>query len=319
MLYNMAKNYYKCECGKEFNNPQSFNGHKSHCEIHQIKKWGSLDKKNSCDKQFREATLHSNEAKHKVSEERKSSELIEWISSNPRCECCGKVITEKFGSGRFCSIECANKRTHSNETKIKIGMSLKNSERRIISNVNRREKCVERYYNSPKVCQKCGKLLPFEQRNLKYCSDECRSIGKAELSFDKLHKIDTSKHWRGNFKWGTYKGFWCDSSWELAFVMYCTDNAINIIQNHDFFEYYYNGKTHRYTPDFIVDGVYIEIKGYFTDKDKEKLEQFPKDSIIKLITKIDVMKYVKYAKSKYGIRYFELYDKNFPNWMNYAE
>lgn len=27
---------YKCECGKEFDNPQSFNGHKSHCKIHAI-------------------------------------------------------------------------------------------------------------------------------------------------------------------------------------------------------------------------------------------------------------------------------------------
>ena len=25
---------YKCECGREFNKANSFNGHKSHCEIH---------------------------------------------------------------------------------------------------------------------------------------------------------------------------------------------------------------------------------------------------------------------------------------------
>jgi len=25
---------YKCECGKEFDNSQAFNGHKSHCKIH---------------------------------------------------------------------------------------------------------------------------------------------------------------------------------------------------------------------------------------------------------------------------------------------
>jgi hypothetical protein len=27
---------YICECNREFNNPQSFNGHKSHCKIHMI-------------------------------------------------------------------------------------------------------------------------------------------------------------------------------------------------------------------------------------------------------------------------------------------
>lgn len=30
----MKKSYYICDCGKEFTNPQSFNGHKRHCVIH---------------------------------------------------------------------------------------------------------------------------------------------------------------------------------------------------------------------------------------------------------------------------------------------
>ena len=33
---------FKCECGKEFSNPQSFAGHKTHCKQHQIAKYGSL-------------------------------------------------------------------------------------------------------------------------------------------------------------------------------------------------------------------------------------------------------------------------------------
>ena len=33
----------KCICGKEFTNPQAFNGHKSHCEIHLKNKYSSLD------------------------------------------------------------------------------------------------------------------------------------------------------------------------------------------------------------------------------------------------------------------------------------
>ena len=30
----MKKGHYVCECGREFDDTQSFNGHKSHCEIH---------------------------------------------------------------------------------------------------------------------------------------------------------------------------------------------------------------------------------------------------------------------------------------------
>lgn len=41
------------------------------------------------------------------------------------CEKCGKEVTEKFGSGRFCSKSCANSRIRADETKQKIGNSVK--------------------------------------------------------------------------------------------------------------------------------------------------------------------------------------------------
>lgn len=41
------------------------------------------------------------------------------------CQNCGKIMTEKYGSGRFCSKSCANTRHHSQETKQKISISNK--------------------------------------------------------------------------------------------------------------------------------------------------------------------------------------------------
>ena len=35
----------------------------------------------------------------------------------------------------------------------------------------------------------------------------------------------------GRGKKGWYKGFFCDSSWELAYVVYCLDHKINITRN----------------------------------------------------------------------------------------
>lgn len=35
---------YKCECGKEFEKPNSFNAHKSNCRDHYIAKYGSDEK-----------------------------------------------------------------------------------------------------------------------------------------------------------------------------------------------------------------------------------------------------------------------------------
>ena len=58
---------------------------------------------------------------------------------------------------------------------------------------------------------------------------------------------------KGFFKWGTYKGIHCDSSWELAYVMYNLDHDIEFERCIDHFTYYdKNGKSHEYFPDFIL-------------------------------------------------------------------
>ena len=49
------------------------------------------------------------EIKKQRSEELRREKLRVWISEHHCCEICGKVMTEKYGSGRFCSKQCANK------------------------------------------------------------------------------------------------------------------------------------------------------------------------------------------------------------------
>ena len=58
-----------------------------------------------------------------------------------------------------------------------------------------------------------------------------------------------------------YKNIWCDSSWELAFVIYHLDNNFTIERNKLGLDYNYNNKDRKYFPDFIVDNIYYEIKG----------------------------------------------------------
>lgn len=66
----------------------------------------------------------------------------------------------------------------------------------------------------------------------------------------------------GRGKKGYYKGFWCDSTYELAYIIYCLDHNISISRNKEYFIYEYQGKQHRYYPDFVVEGILIEIKGF---------------------------------------------------------
>jgi len=67
-----------------------------------------------------------------------------------------------------------------------------------------------------------------------------------------------------------------DGSWELDVAKTLDENCINWTRNKNRFEYYYDGKSRFYTPDFfLVDlKIYLEVKGYQTEKDIAKWNYF---------------------------------------------
>ena len=162
---------YICECSKEFDSAQKFNGHKSHCKIH-LAAVGKLDAYE--DRQAR-ASATGRKAKKTYCETKKLQYLNAWLSEKHTCEKCGKVMTEKFGSGRFCSRACANSHQLSEDTKSKISKTLVNhlptsgqrsyqSKRLLIAKEN--------YSKNIKYCSICGKILPFDRRFYKTCGGE---------------------------------------------------------------------------------------------------------------------------------------------------
>lgn len=114
----------------------------------------------------------------------------------------------------------------------------------------------------------------------------------------------------GRGKKGYYKGVWCDSTWELAYVLYNIDHNIDFVRNTKGFEYTYNGGTHRYYPDFMLpDDTYIEVKGYYTSQTHAKLQQFSHTHKLVIIDKLTIKPYLEYAVNKYGQEFYNLYDK----------
>lgn len=112
---------------------------------------------------------------------------------------------------------------------------------------------------------------------------------------------------------GWYKNYWCDSTWELAFVIYNLDHNIKFKRNNISFEYLYENKLHKYYPDFILDdGTYIEIKGFLDKKSKEKIKQFPH----KLNIIFDISTYLKYITDKYNCTRIETMYDNFNPKLN---
>jgi hypothetical protein len=89
-----------------------------------------------------------------------------------------------------------------------------------------------------------------------------------------------------------YNGVDLHGSWELAFAKYLDINHIKWVRNKKAFDYVFEGKNRKYTPDFyLIDtDEYIEIKGYKTAKDIAKWNQFPKHSKLKVLMQRDLEK-----------------------------
>lgn len=137
-----------------------------------------------------------------------------------------------------------------------------------------------------------------------------RSVPHTDKTKQKLSEVAKSRKLGGYNKGsgrgikGRYKGIWCDSSWELAYVIYCLDHSINIKRNVERREYEYNGKIRGYIPDFVVDGELIEIKGYATEQWYAKLKY---NQDVKVLYESDLTPIIEYVKGKYGKDFVRLY------------
>ena len=115
----------------------------------------------------------------------------------------------------------------------------------------------------------------------------------------------------GKGKRGYYKGYYCMSSWELAWLVYQLDHNKEVKQCRVQFDYEFNGKKRKYTPDFIINDIFYEIKNWHRPDTDAKIEAVKKTgSQIVLIEGKDIEPYLDYVKTKYGNNFVEnLYEK----------
>jgi len=114
------------------------------------------------------------------------------------------------------------------------------------------------------------------------------------------------RHGSGRGKKGWYKGIFCDSSWELAYVIYSLDNGIDIKRNTESFSYYYKGQDRTYIPDFIVDGKIVEIKGYKSKQWEAKISQC--EAKISVLYEEEMKPYIDFVVDKYGKNFIDMYE-----------
>ncbi len=237
----------------------------------------------------------------KKREQKKSNK---WKNFNVNCDKCNKefeireynVISPKKDK-YFCSRSCANSRDWSNEDKEKKSLSAKNSEK--VKLANRIEK--KNSGGKKKVkrvetpCLHCGKDIVHKENETRKYHSECWK--KCSGGFREGSS-------RGKSGW--YKDYWCDSSWELAWVIYNLEHGIIFERNKVGFEYNFKNKKSLFYPDFIIDGEYVEIKNYNSKRLEAKLKFFPHK--IEVLYKKDLKYTFDYVIKKYGKNYVELYE-----------
>ena len=129
---------------------------------------------------------------------------------------------------------------------------------------------------------------------------------KISKKLKSLPNIGGYKKGGGRGKHGWYKGYWCDSSWELAYVIYNLEHNIQFKRNTEKFKYVFENNDRNYIPDFIEDSKYVEIKGYNSNQFEAKKKYFKKKLVI--LDKKGIEKYINYVVSKYGKDFIKLYD-----------
>lgn len=197
-------------------------------------------------------------------------------------------------NGRFCSRSCANSRgprTEDFKAKVRAKLNGRKATKESIEKY-RKTREINGTFRKKIPCPVCGTVI--EKKERKTCSKECRSIHTSIKATNQLR--------RGGGKKGWYKGFHCDSTYELAYVIWHLDHKVHIERCTESRKYTHKGKIHRYTPDFIVDNNVIEIKGFMSERASAKLEQH--NNVI-LIDKVAIIPYLKYVKEHYKVSNIE--------------
>lgn len=293
LFIDMIKISVNCKnCGMEFQKPLSYikQGHKRGYTNH------FCSNKCSCE-------YNKNINVNVIPKKRRDS-----YDKNPKkCKNCELIIPfeKKNDNENYCSIRCSAFYTQKDggrqwTEKAKQKMSTWAKQYAHKPNPKNRIK---------KECETCKKefeVIPsLKDRNC--CSRQCKNEWIKKTDYLKNKGLGGYRINSGTSKRGWYKGYFCGSSWELAWVIYNLEHDIQFKRNTDSFEYTYNGTIKKYYPDFKIDDVYIEIKGYHSKQFDAKQLQFPHK--LKVFHKLELKEILKYVKDKYGKNFTYLYGK----------
>jgi len=240
------------------------------------------------------------------------SELLksEYLKTPKICPNCNNVISYRKKENTYCSQKCAAIYTQKDGGHCK--WSEENKKR--LSEMAKSNPSWNRNYKFKdkikKICPMCNiefEKLPSQIYQI-CCSKKCSTVWINKTGYLKGKSGGYRKE-AGRGKMGWYKEYYCQSSWELAWVIYNLDHNISFRRNTNGFEYIFENKKYKFYPDFILDdGSYVEIKGYPNKKTNNKITQFPHK--LNVLFEKDMSPFLEYVKLKYGNDFIKLYEGN---------
>jgi predicted nucleic acid-binding Zn ribbon protein len=260
------------------------------------------------------------------------------IEKAPICPTCGQSIKyeKSYGYHKFCSCRCAqldeNVRQKNKDTNLKL-YGVENGAQAKESIQKYKKTCLKLYGSTNYFSSDIGKSQIKKTCLEKYGVDNCRKSEQVKIKFKQtcLKKYGVeypSQNYNIRIKSQQkylYDNKYFDSSLELYYYIYLKDKNIKFEYQPNI-QYQYkdgNNKSHTYFPDFIVDGVIIEIKGgHFLNEDKminpydstknhiyEAKYKCMIHNNIKILTENDIKPVIKYIDGKYGKTFIKQFKK----------
>jgi hypothetical protein len=182
----------------------------------------------------------------------------------------------------FCNKECKNNN------------SLKNHERMCVKNENRVYKkgmLGKKGSNQFTKAKELGLPIPIMTKETIMKGIETKrkngTLNKTQIqknntsiamkkAVEKYPESYTSSN-RGRTKQIEIDGIKLQGQWEVDFYLWAKNKGLNPQRPTQGFKYIWNGER-TYYPDFYIESLdlYVEVKGYETDRDRAKWSQFPK-------------------------------------------
>ncbi len=230
------------------------------------------------------------------------------IMSIEMCPKCNKDFENGKYKKKFCSRQCANSRFWSEEQKQKLGIKFKLlcSEGKIVAPINHKHLGVREDKWEIRKCLSCINNFKVYKKSPKiYCCRKCNP------------KIGGCRNGSGRSKSGYYKGVYCGSTYELAWVIHRLDHNLLVERYKSAIICKNTGQ--KYFPDFIDGNMIIEIKGYEREDAvsiKTKIAESYGYKVL-VLRKEDLQEQFDWVKNNYHTNKFEILFDGYKPKFNY--